>query len=350
MQSLDTSFGPDPAKSSKLFGQLFPNEQLFPFYLNSRCHLLSTNSDLRESRVWVKREDELSFGVSGSKLRKFSSQLSWLQNEKAKQVLLIGGSHSNSIAGLTQLLKEQGIEPYLVLRGPKPPKRQGNSLLTGLLVDEANIHWVPRQDWYEVESVAETIRKERFKNSSVPILSEGASDLRSLPGACTLGLDFDPNHLEQIATIHVDAGTGLTALGLVLGLAAHGLQDLPRIKIVEIAPCRKNFESLLNEAMLTYPTLQKLKLPAYEFVRSALAPSYGSVNGEVMETIKKYARNYGLLLDPIYTAKLFYTANQDPGLSSSSNKNQTLIIHSGGGAAIFGFSEKLDSYLSSHEL
>ena len=118
--------------------------------LCSRIHRLKFISK-PNAFVWVKREDELGFGVSGSKLRKYQSLIPYIKQQSAKQVVLIGGAYSNHIVSLTQLLIEEGIVPYLFLRGDQPPIYQGNFLLTSLLVPAEQIHWIKRADWQHVD-------------------------------------------------------------------------------------------------------------------------------------------------------------------------------------------------------
>ena len=58
----------------------------------------------------------------------------------------------------------------------------------------------------------------------------------------------------------------------------------------------------------------------------------------------RYAQSEGLLTDPIYTTKLFYTAEQliiDKKVSGN-----ILIIHSGGGTGLLGFAEKFAPYFT----
>ena len=67
------------------------------------------------------------------------------------------------------------------------------------------------------------------------------------------------------------------------------------------------------------------------------AASFGSVNATVMQEIINWARSSGILLDPIYSAKLFYEAKKQIGKLSGN----ILLVHSGGQLGICGFYSEL---------
>jgi hypothetical protein len=74
-----------------LLGKLrsFPLE---PYHLQSRVHRLRMSPSVL-TPFYAKRDDELGFGVSGAKLRKFSSLIGHLKREQFGRVILIGERH-----------------------------------------------------------------------------------------------------------------------------------------------------------------------------------------------------------------------------------------------------------------
>ncbi|MCB0836021.1 MAG: hypothetical protein KDD99_05100, partial [Bacteroidetes bacterium] len=113
----------------------------------SRIHLLPTFAH-SDCQVFVKREDESGFGISGCKKRKYASLIPFLKKEKYERVSLIGGRNSNHIAGFSQLLRENRIPFHLFLRQTSEAlkgKLEGNSLLTNLLTQPDQITWVENQ-------------------------------------------------------------------------------------------------------------------------------------------------------------------------------------------------------------
>ena len=76
------------------------------------AHLISPSIN-----CFVKRDDELGFGISGSKIRKYRSLIPWLIQKGIEEVVIIGSSCSNHVLGLSQLLIENKLKPTLFLKG-----------------------------------------------------------------------------------------------------------------------------------------------------------------------------------------------------------------------------------------
>ena len=175
----------------------------------SRFHPLSSFGKI-DCQVFVKREDESGFGISGCKKRKYSSLIPYLKTRKFEQVNLIGGVNSNHIAGFSQLLVEEKIPFHLFLKQPYGNTLSGNRLLTHLLVKQEQITWVESKDWSQVESIPENL-------PSHFLIPEGGSCLPALPGALTLMHDILRNEEdlgEEFDHIFIDSGTALVAGGL----------------------------------------------------------------------------------------------------------------------------------------
>ena len=81
------------------------------YRLGSRVHTL--NSFPRTT--YVKRDDELSFGISGSKIRKLQSLIDHWQTHHVQKVEAIGGQNSNHILATAQACREQNIPLQLHL-------------------------------------------------------------------------------------------------------------------------------------------------------------------------------------------------------------------------------------------
>lgn len=303
--------------------------------LHSRVHRLRSFA----GNCFVKREDELGFGISGTKARKYLSLLPALLKESPQEVVITGSAYSNHVLSLSQLLIENGVRPILFLLGDPNCKPQGNFLYTLLLSDPANIHWVPRKDWADVEKIAEVYAEERRKlGVRALVVPQGGNCREALPGAMTLAADILRNEKELgISFDHVliDSGTGLTACALILGLAAHKKKTF--VHVVQVAGYREEFletlEKRREDLMAPSPALFRLYSPSN-------APKFGSVNQTVFRTIAELARNEGFLTDPVFTAKLFYEGRRI--IEEAQLTGNILFVHSGGGLGMTGFQEELD--------
>jgi 1-aminocyclopropane-1-carboxylate deaminase/D-cysteine desulfhydrase-like pyridoxal-dependent ACC family enzyme len=315
--------------------------ELGPYNSASRVHRLKTFGD-EQALCFVKRDDELSFGISGSKIRKYLSLIPFLLKNLVKEAVVIGGVYSNNVLGLSQVLIENSIQPTLFLLGEKPVKPVGNFLLTSLLVPKESIQWISRADWKNVDQLAKDYADQQQHKTI--IIPEGACMVEALPGALTLAVDIIRNEKQlglQFDHIFLDAGTGLTAIATLLAFA--WLKKPVTLHVVQMADGEKeflgnlsqfknDFEELVEQKVEELSIKERLKL-----YTPSTARSFGSTNRQIFQEIRRLAQEEGFLTDPIYTAKLFLTARHL--VNQHTIKGNCLIVHSGGGLSLIGFQE-----------
>lgn len=311
----------------------------FPHY--SRVHKLHTFSD-EKRQVYLKREDELGFSISGSKVRKYLSLLPALQKYKCKEAILIGSAHSNHILGLSQILIQNQIRPILFLLEPGDKTKKGNFLFTSLFVPKSDIYWIERKEWNNVLSLGrEYISKRSSEGVEVALIPEGGLMPESFLGALTLSLDICRNQRELNCIFDhffIDAGTGLTAIASILALSY--LQPEMHIHVIVMASTKAIFLETLKEYHAIFTTYLGHPLPFlsnFSLYYPQNARSFGSVNHAVIETIREMAQKEGVLLDPIYNAKLIAEAKQ----IIQTIEGNILLTHSGGVLSLIGYLDKL---------
>jgi 1-aminocyclopropane-1-carboxylate deaminase/D-cysteine desulfhydrase-like pyridoxal-dependent ACC family enzyme len=290
---------------------------------------------MRSEPFYVKREDELGFGVSGSKLRKYVSILPALK-KAGKKVALIGSFHSNHVLSMLQLLKQEGLPYQLFLQRPVSSEKEGNAFFLSLLIQENEVIWLEKvpdvlqEEWKK--TYEEKLGEEFFW---IPI---GGCMKEALIGSLTLPLDILQNEEElNICFDHVcvDAGTGMSAIGLILGMSY--LQKSPQVHVVLMAGKESEFEEKLSFFHQELQTLLQESFPliTYRCVLPITAKSFGSHNASIFQIIKKTAEKEGFFLDPLYTAKLLLTVKE---VQLQENlKGDILWVHSGGALSLSGF-------------
>ncbi|MBA2655700.1 MAG: 1-aminocyclopropane-1-carboxylate deaminase [Tatlockia sp.] len=294
--------------------------------LSSRIHHLNHFPNQGVS-CYVKRDDELGCGISGSKLRKYASLLPYLLDKNIRHLIIIGGAQSNNLLAALQIAREFQFNLTAFLIKPRSDKIQGNFKLSRLFFCEEEIRWIPREDWPKVDELAELFLA-NLKETGF-IISEGASVAEAMPGAESIATDILANEIDaslKFQHIFIDAGTGFSAAALINGLLK--LEHEADIHVLLLADDEMTFKSkLLNWIGLIPKNLHCFIPPT--------AKSFGSVNQIIQQEIKRLAQEEGILADPIYSAKLFYSARQR--IESERLKGNILIIHSGGTLTMAGF-------------
>ncbi len=306
------------------------------FNLRSRIHKLRW---FNRSDIWVKRDDELSFGVSGTRLRKHASTIPALKLKGIEEVVVIGEASSNNVLSAAQTLTENNIKITPFLLGP-PTRKEGNLKLLSLFVDDEEIHWVPREQWTDIEThINKYVEKENEQGIKVFVLPEGGHHLMALPGSLSILLDILRNESESgIAFDHIflDSSSGMVAQSLIAGAAA--INKKVQFHIVVLTGSFETFECGLNQIVqYTEDFLQDSfkSEPDYRLYYPAITKSFGGTDRTIFREIKNIAKNDGILTDPVYSAKLFITAKQ--AIQDLSIEGNILLIHSGGTLALSGF-------------
>ena len=298
----------------------------------ARCHPLNSIPN-----SWVLRDDELSFGISGTKLRKFASLIPWIKKRGFKKAAIIGGAHSNNIVGLAQVCNEHNISTKPFLLGP-PNNWEGNAALVKLIWKESDIQWISREQWPQAEKIVKAWCDHQQDALLIP---EGCFMPQVIPGALTQAHDIQ-NYCRMVGrtfdNIFIDAGTGLTAQILINAQRRGYLHKDSRIKVVSMAIGEDDFEQGVVRVSDFFSEMGLKKSSTdtkYDFYRPKIGKSFGSFPASILNEIRLTAQQEGILLDPIYSGKLFHTAR-----ALVQEKQRNLLIHSGGAYALSGFSHR----------
>lgn len=316
---------------------------LFPqcdYPVHSRIHKLRS-FNFPSTYSYVKRDDELGFGISGSKTRKYRSLIPYLIAHDIGEVVVIGSAYSNHVLSFIQILIENGIAPTLFLKGDPNRAAQGNALLTSLFVDPSSIQWFSQPDWKNIESIAHAYAAQQ--NHPVYVLPEGGFTAAALPGALTLPLDILANEqTEKIRFDHIfiEAGTGFMASALILGLS--WLEHPTQIHVVLLADDEEAFLKRFKLCHDMFSTLIEANTPLpshFSLHRPQLSKGFGEINRSLFENIVQIARQEGFLSDPIYSAKLFIESKNL--IFKKKIEGKVLIHHSGGSLTLMGFQQQI---------
>jgi 1-aminocyclopropane-1-carboxylate deaminase len=337
-----------PAMANRLEHLITPRIEI-SLGRHSRVHQLAGYLPrYEESPVYVKREDELGSGIIGSKQRKYLSLLPTIERDGIEEAVLIGSAHSNHVVSLTQLLLQRGVKVTAFVKRPGSGTLAGNLLFLHLLLDHAAIRFVESADWPAVTRLAEDYARSR-PDRRILVIPEGGDCHQVLPGILTLAEDILRNERElgiRFPDIWTDSGTGVSSIGLLIGMSLAG-ESQRTVHITLIAGSETEFLARLRRYQRWTEKLLGITLPgempAIRFLQPATAPSFGSVNRTLLEETRHIARCTGILLDPVYSTKHFFTVKKQ--LQRETPAGPQLLLYNGGALALCGFQHPLANLL-----
>ena len=294
--------------------------------------------------IWVLRDDELG-GFWGTKFRKYASITKHCKSVGISQVIATGGINSNNLAAAAILCAEAGITlTAFAVRDhdDQIEKLAGNRFLLRLAIPPERLILVNREDKHTITQRMQDFQLElNARGRKSLILEEGGGCLAAVPGCLTLADDIirpRPEWPDNKLPDHIfmDSGTGLSVASLAAGLFKKNLLCKTRIHIIQMA----GFEEQIHHAFSNWVTpasgVNWSDVADRVRVYRPLSPrSYGAVSSTLFEFIRTMARQHGLLLDPVYSGKLFLRAFDL--IHGQNCRGRILVIHTGGISGLMGF-------------
>jgi D-cysteine desulfhydrase len=292
------------------------------------------------AELWIKRDDQTGLAFGGNKTRKLEFLLADAEASGARTLVTRGAVQSNHCRQTAAAAAARGLQSILVLRGDPPDSLNGNLLLDHLL--GARIVWTHGRD---PETVLQETYAQAQADSNRPYLVPygGSSPLGASAYAAAL-----EEALEQCSDpewIIAASSSGGTQAGLVAGARLLGYQG----KILGISVDLTAAELRARVAALASGVCALLGRPADIRADEILvedrfaAPGYAVVTDVERNAISAFARQEGILLDPVYTGRAAgaMLALAKEGRFPAGQK--VLFWHTGGTPAMFAFAEALTS-------
>ena len=171
------------------------------------------------ARIFVKRDDAISFGFGGNKVRKLSVVVAQAVADGADTLITVGGVQSNHARATAATAAKLGLKCHLIANGERPAKLTGNALLDSLLGAEVE-YVASRTDRVPaMRRAAERIRDAGGHPVEVPL---GASTPVGAIGFVRAVGEMLEQGVRPDVIVHATSSAG-TQAGLVAGCALHGL-------------------------------------------------------------------------------------------------------------------------------
>lgn len=298
--------------------------------------------------LFVKRDDCTGLALGGNKARQLEFYFGDAVAREATTVLVTGAVQSNYVRTVAAAAAKLGLECHIQLEDRVPGMdavyhESGNVLLDHLLGAKLHTYPVGEDEGgadRAIDEIAERLHAEG-KRPYVIYLSEEHEPLGALgyvDAAAELIHQADQLNVP-LKTIVLASGSAATHAGLLVGLRAHGHNDVAVHGICvrrgqdaqkgRVSRVVRKTETLLD-CVGVVDEDDVLVTDAF------LGPAYGRLTDSGNEAMLIAARMEALLVDPVYTGKAFagfldLIRNGDVG------PEPVVFLHTGGAPSLFAY-------------
>lgn len=305
---------------------------------------------LRGARLFVKRDDLMSLGGGGSKLRKLEFVIGDAVAQGADTLVAAGPCQSNSARLTAAAAARSGLDCELVLTGLTPGdsadyRRNGNVLLNRLF--GARVH--EAADAVLARSLAQERCKALTATGRRPfMIPPGASSAVAALGyaACAFEIAGQETVLRRrFDRVIIANGSSGSHAGLVAGFAALGRAPSSITGFSVFSPVDEARSATLEHARAALRLLGCADAIDDDDVvvhGQQRGEGYGRITAQGVAAMRFMAAREGLLLDPVYSAKAF------AGLLALARQGEfrpgenILFVMTGGSPALFAYRDQLD--------
>lgn len=267
------------------------------------------------NNLYVKRDDLIDPYISGNKWRKLKYILAKAKAEKKNHLVTFGGAYSNHLVATAAAAARSGLRATAFVRGEEVK----NEMLLICSLYGMKLKFVDRESY---KNKAELYKQYFDSNDDTYFIDEGGASAEAVQGCSEIISELT----EIYDHIFVAAGTGTTAAGLLKGIQDAGLNTK-----LHVVPVLKG-GGFIAEEVAGYTALSDHLIlhTDYHF------GGYAKTTAELVAFIRKFTSTTGMLIDPVYTAKMFYAMMDLYKQNQILPTDRILAIHTGGLLGLLG--------------
>jgi 1-aminocyclopropane-1-carboxylate deaminase/D-cysteine desulfhydrase-like pyridoxal-dependent ACC family enzyme len=286
-------------------------------------------------RLFMKRDDLLSFGLGGNKVRKLQAVVAEARAAGADTLITCGGVQSNHARVTAAAGAALDMKVILVLNGVAPNPPTANARLNRLF--GARIRYVATREERDpgMEQAADEVRAAGGRPWIVPL---GASTALGALGFARGVVELATSGLKPDLIVHATSSGG-TQAGLLAGCALFGLSSMvlgvsaddPAARLSKVvADLVGAIGNRLGARPESVGAGREIAVDDTE-----VGEGYGRPTAASVEALELVARREGILLDPVYTAKAMAGLIRRIRAGALSRDQTVLFWHTGGQVGFF---------------
>lgn len=281
----------------------------------------------KEVQLFVKREDTIHPVISGNKYRKLFYNIAFAKKNGYTELLTFGGAFSNHILATAGAGFEFGFKTIGVIRGEELGVDIEKTLLNNETLRRAKDYgmefdFISRSEYKEKanQSYLNQVKK-RYPNAF--ILPEGGTNEKAIEG-CEEILD---KHTKEFEFICCAVGTGGTISGII-NSSSNKQQVI-------------GFPALKGDFLEDEINGNNVNKNNWKLVTDYHFGGYAKINADLITFNNNFFKTCGVLLDPVYTGKMFYGIVDLVKKNKFAKGSKILAIHTGGLQGIKGMNSVL---------
>lgn len=285
--------------------------------------------------IFIKRDDLLSFGMGGNKVRKLQAVLAEARAAGVNTLITCGGVQSNHCRVTAAAGAALGLRVILVANGVAQDVPTGNARLDQLF--GADIRYVSSRDQRQpaMDAIAADERAQGRRPYVIPLGAStplgAAGFARGIEEVLTAGL-------SPTAIVH-STSSGGTQAGIIAGSTLFGLTArVVGISADDPADALRSTIGALLDGMGRLLGASPSALGrdrAIDVDDTQVGGGYGVPTAASIEAMALVARTEGIVLDPVYTAKAMAGLIARVRGGEFSSTDRVLFWHTGGQAGFF---------------
>jgi D-cysteine desulfhydrase len=283
-------------------------------------------------KILVKRDDQTGLAFGGNKTRKLEFLVAEALSKGARTLITAGAVQSNHCRQTAAAARRFGLDCILVLAGDRPKRFSANYLLDQIF--DIDVLWT---DWDIRHEALEEAYKKAVKAGKKPYLVPYGGSNPTGAAAYVFALQ---ELLEQNINpdwIVFPSSSGGTQAGLVAGSVLLDFKgQILGISIDEPAiDLETTVAKLASKVTVALGKPNTITLEDVKVNADYCEPGYGVVTENEINSIRLFARQEGLLLDPVYTGRAAGGLIDLIERGFFSADETVLFWHTGGTPALF---------------